>query len=333
MVTEILAEEEVPGYLRQRGVIDADEPCTVTSLPGGVSSATFRVETRGERYVVKQPLPYLSVADEWPASQVRAGIEAGAIGLLETITPQALPRLIDYDPQRYVLAMTAAPVEWAEWRQVLLAGDVDAEAGAVLGRILGSWHAATRVEEGRETPALRRFVDLAGFRELRGDPYYRTVAERRPDLAEPVLGCLEELLGPGICLVHGDFSPKNVLIAPGGAAEGLWVLDFEVAHLGNPVFDVAFCLHHLVMKAVHLRSAGAWLFDCARALLGGYADAGGLATDEQTVMRHTGALLLARVHGKSPAAYLSDPERDEVSRLGAEAVRGERPDLTTLWPT
>lgn len=205
---------------------------------------------------------------------------------------------------------------------ILLGGTVAQEAGATLGRVLGNWHAATRTD----TRALAEFADLSGFLELRGDPYHRTVVARCPDLAAPVSACLAELVTRQVCVVHGDFSPKNVLVGTGTDAGAVWVLDFEVAHAGNPVFDVAFLLHHLVMKAVHVTGAGAELHRCARAFVDGYAAAGGLATDEDSVVRHTGALLLARVHGKSPAAYLTPAERERVSALGARAVRDELED-------
>ena len=314
-----LTEDSVATHLRERGVLAPDQAAQVANLPGGVSSATFLVTTGADRWVVKQPLPYLAVADVWPARQERAGVEAAAIHLLERLTPDHLPRLLDYDPERHVIVMTAAPASWSEWRMRLLAGTVAREAGATLGRVLGTWHAATRTD----TEALAEFADLAGFLELRGDPYHRTVAARRPDLAAPVTACLDELVTRQVCVVHGDFSPKNVLIGADAGSRGLWVLDFEVAHAGNPVFDVAFLLHHLVMKAVHVAGAGAALHACAQAFVDGYAAAGGLATEESSVVRHTGALLLARVHGKSPTAYLTPPERDRVSALGARAVRDE----------
>jgi Phosphotransferase enzyme family len=321
-VTATLTEATVVQHLRAREIIGS-APAEVRVLSGGVSSATFLVSAGGTRCVVKQPLPFLAVADEWPARLERAGVEAAALRVLERLTPGRLPRLLDYDEDRFVLVMSAAPASWTEWRMALLAGSIAVPAAATLGHVLGTWHAAT----ARDPAALGAFQDLAGFVELRGDPYHRTVAARRPDLAGPVSECLAELLSRQTCLVHGDFSPKNVLVGQDSDAGTLWVLDFEVAHAGNPVFDVAFLLHHLAMKAIHLGagmpSAPARLRSCAEAFLACYAEAGGPATDEDQVVRHTGALLLARVHGKSPTAYLTTDGAAAVSGLGARAVRGE----------
>ncbi|GAA2756040.1 phosphotransferase [Actinopolymorpha rutila] len=338
-----LSEDTVVRHLRDRGVLAPDTPASASVLSGGVSGATFLVVADGgdggpgsdgvRTYVVKQPLPFLAVADEWPARVERAGVEAAALRWYGELTPAHLPRLVDYDPGGFVVTMTAAPPGWTEWRKALLAGVVDVAAGATLGRVLGAWHAATAEPGVRER--LAAYGDLTMFVELRGDPYHRTVAARRPDLAAPVLGCLDELLTRPSCLVHGDFSPKNVLVDPAGAVGGLWVLDHEVAHAGNPVFDVAFMLHHLVMKSVHLADrpdVAARLVRCAEAFRTVYAEAGGLAVDEEAVVRHTGALLLARVHGKSPAAYLTGEEAAAVSALGARAVVGGLGGVADLFP-
>lgn len=325
-----LTEAEVAGFLAERGVLAEGEPAAVRPLSGGVSGSTYLVETGRARYVVKQPLPFLDVADEWPARVERAGVEASALWLCGELTPDRLPELIDHDAERHVLTMTAAPAAWTEWRQELLGGEVDAEVGTTLGTALGTWHRRT-AERVPELTGLG-LADLEGFLELRGDPYHRTVAARRPELATDVTACLNDLLESGRCLVHGDFSPKNVLVGPRDAADrGVWALDFEVAHLGNPVFDVAFCLHHLVMKAVHRPVSAPSLLACARAFRGAYAAAGGLAVDEPETVRHTGALLLARVFGKSPAGYLTAAEAERVAGLGAAAVRRELAALTGLF--
>jgi aminoglycoside phosphotransferase (APT) family kinase protein len=53
---------------------------------------------------------------------------------------------------------------------------------------------------------------------------------------------------PGALLVHGDYGPNNVLLDP-GANEVTAVLDWEWAHAGDPLEDLAWCefilrLHH-----------------------------------------------------------------------------------------
>jgi aminoglycoside phosphotransferase (APT) family kinase protein len=322
---DVLVKPDVIGHLISRGVLGPDQPVAVTTLSGGVSSSTFLAETPQARYVVKQPLPYLSVADEWPSTVTRAAREAAAMRALGNMLPDRAPALADYDPGRFVITMAAAPRSWREWRTTLLGREVDPGIGRTLGEVLGTWH---RRSQG-DAELAREFGDLGVFMELRGDPYYRTVAARRPEHADTVLACLDELTSDVQCLVHGDFSPKNVLAGPGGA-DGLWVLDFEVAHWGNPVFDVAFLLHHLVMKAAHQPGDADRLQRCATEFLAGYRSAEGPAARGSALARHTGALLLARVHGKSPTAYLIAPDAKRIADLGGLAVEGQTGDVLEM---
>jgi aminoglycoside phosphotransferase (APT) family kinase protein len=324
MTSRILTEDSVVGHLGRRGILDAAIPAEVVRLAGGISAATFRVTTAEGAYVVKQPLPFLAVSQRWPASQSRADVEAAAIRRLQSITPQSVPHLLDYDGEEHVLVLSAAPVEWREWRQLLLGGDVDATVAAGLGRTLAFWHAAT----GPGTADLDEFASLEGFEQLRGRPYYQVAAGRRSDLAEPILACLDELVDRRTCLVHGDFSPKNVLVGP----EAVWVLDFEVAHIGNPIFDLAFMLHHLVMKGVHNPEAAPALLAGAHAFTDAYACSGGDRIDEAALLRHVGALLLARVYGQSVTSYLTPRDSDRVSTLGTAALRDTLEELADLWP-
>jgi Ser/Thr protein kinase RdoA (MazF antagonist) len=324
MVSPILTEATVVRHLRNRGLIDPGVPAQVSRLAGGISAATFRIDTAGGAYVVKQPLPFLAVSQRWPASQSRAEVEAAAIRRLQGVTPTSLPHLLDYDGEEHVLVLSAAPVEWKEWRQLLLGGEVDAAVGASLGRTLALWHVAT----GPGMADLDAFQSLQGFEELRGRPYYEVAAARRVDLGPPILACLADLVNRRTCLVHGDFSPKNVLVGPGS----LWVLDFEVAHIGNPIFDLAFMLHHLVMKGVHVPEVSRALRATAHAFTDAYTASGGEGVDESALIRHTGALLLARVYGQSVTSYLTPNDAERVAALGSAALGDDLEALDDLWP-
>ncbi len=131
-----------------------------------------------------------------------------------------------------------------------------------LGELLRAWQAATL----RDDELARRFGDIEAFDQLRVDPYHRAVMRRWPSLAGPIGAYAEELLATRVCLVHGDFSPKNVLVGP----DSLWVIDFEVAHVGDPVFDPAFMLNHLMLKAIHRPADAAAYRACAEAFVSSY---------------------------------------------------------------
>jgi 5-methylthioribose kinase len=139
----------------------------------------------------------------------------------------------------------------------------------------------------------------------------------------------EELLATHVCLVHGDFSPKNVLVGP----DGLWVLDFEVAHFGDPVFDPAFMLNHLMLKAIHRPDDAASYRACAEAFVASYEDGlpWELQLDPPALAGHIGCLMLARVDGKSPAEYLNEPQRLLARAHGTRLVTDPPPNLEHAW--
>ena len=261
--------------------------------------------------VVKQALARLRVADDWPAPRDRAVAEAEALDLVGAMTPGAAPTVLDQDPDRCALVVERAPVCWEDWKSLLLAGTVDKEVAVRLGYLLAQWHGATWQGKGLSA-RLRR---PERFEALRVDPYYRTVARRRPETAGAVLGYVDQMMGRQLCLVHGDFSPKNVLVGP---APDLWVIDFEVAHFGDPVFDLAFLLCHLMLKSVH-RPVWAAAFDACAVEFGRTYASGvraELVPSWPYVLGHVGCLMLARVDGKSPAEYLTNDERSQVKRFG-----------------
>lgn len=289
-----------------------DGDLRVTELGGGVSNVVYAVDGGAAPLVVKQALARLRVADEWRAPRQRLLTEGRALQFAAQLTPDAVPEVAFLDTARYVLAMRRAPGDWTDWKTALLAGVIDTGVGERLGGILASWHARTADPECM--PGW--LSDLEAFELLRVDPYYRTTAARLPELAHQIDGYIRSLGQRRICLVHGDFSPKNVLVAPD--ASRVWIIDFEVAHRGDPAFDLAFMLTHLCLKAIH-RPGDAQRYDqCASGFVSAYLDgvSGPLRPDLGYVLGHVGCMLLARVHGKSPAEYLDAAGRAHASALG-----------------
>jgi aminoglycoside phosphotransferase (APT) family kinase protein len=312
-----LSAASAPAHLRRRGLLQ--DGAVATALTGGVSGAVVLVEAPARRLVVKQALPRLSVATEWFAKPERALTEAAAIEALHRLTPDHTPELVDVDADRLVVTMTAAPAHWRPWKELLLAGNPPGDVATTLGRVLGIWHDATRGDPATAA----RFADYEAFEQLRVAPFHRTVRRRHPALAGAVDACVTDLTTTRECLVHGDFSPKNVLVGP----DGLWVLDFEVAHVGAPVFDVAFLLCHLMLKAAHRPGSAASVRAAADAFLDAYGPA-----PLDRLGWHTACLLLARVDGTSPADYLTPAERTRVRAVATAALdRPDSPTLDELW--
>ena len=302
----------IADYLAARGIVEHGVPLSVESLEGGVSSEIVAVTGRGVSLVVKRALPKLRVEQEWVADVGRIVVEADALRFAGALTPGAVPRVVDLDRDSCIATLAHAPVRWANWRDELLAGRIDPSVGRRLGELLATWHSA-------EVPP--GFSNGDTFAQLRIDPFYRVVAERHPQLGTDVLGVAERLLQRRICVVHGDFSPKNVLTG----ADGLWVLDWEVAHHGDPVFDLAFLLTHLLLKSVHRPLNAEGYRAVGEAFLDEYGEAGG------ELSANVGCLLLARVDGKSPAGYLRPSERHRVRELGCSLLRDPPAEILDAW--
>lgn len=324
--------DSVIGYLTQRG-IEMGENCQVTAMVGGVSGTVLLVESDRMRIVVKQALDQLLVDDPWFAKPERALTEAAALSALHALTDHYVPELIDFDEVQCALVMTAAPANWQPWKSDLLTEDIDladtCATGRTLGSVLGTWHRATA---GDEATALR-FDDYEAFEQLRVHPFHRTILTRHPPLAGAIEACIADLTQRRECLVHGDFSPKNILVDP-QLPEQLWVLDLEVAHYGAAVFDLAFLYCHLLLKAVHRPRYATALSQAAAAFLTAYTAEVGSPAAEQATRRlgwHTACLLLARVDGTSLAGYLTDPDRKRVRDLATAVLDTPDRPIADIW--
>jgi 5-methylthioribose kinase len=300
-----------------------DDPATVEFLSGGVSSTVIRVVTREGAFVVKQALPRLRVAEAWYSRPERSLIESRCASVLAELVPGSVPRVVASAPQRNAFVMESAPPGSETWKAHLMRGEVVLTDGAKVGRLLGTIHGRS----GDRADLAAEFDDQSFFDELRLDPYLRFVARRAPELAPALGNVVTELLE------HGDFSPKNLLILPG---QGVLLVDHEVAHWGHPAFDVSFVLSHLCLKAIRFRATSAAYLDVGRAVLEAYAGAAGVRTiaTGPFAARLTGALMLARVDGKSPVEYLTDgPDRDLARRLGRDALLEPTVDASTFIET
>jgi aminoglycoside phosphotransferase (APT) family kinase protein len=306
-----------------------DDPATVEFLSGGVSSAVIRVVTPEGTFIVKQALPRLRVAEAWYSRPERSLIESRCAMVLAELVPGSVPQVVATAPQRNAFVMESAPRGSETWKAHLMRGEVVLTDAAMVGRLLGTIHARSA---GRADLA-GEFDDQSFFDELRLDPYLRFVARRAPELAPAIGDVVDELLEIRRCLVHGDFSPKNLLLPPGG---GVLLVDHEVAHWGHPAFDVAFVLSHLCLKAIRFRVTSAAYLDAGRAVIEAYAEAAGgrtIATGHFAA-RLTGALMLARVDGKSPVEYLTEPrDRDLARRLGRDALLEPTVDAPAFMKT
>ena len=309
-------------YLRERGVLPDDADGESRALGGGVSNRVVRLETDARCVVLKQPLPNLDVEDDWPADVSRIHTEANAArayaDLLAGTDGIRVPEVRFESHEDHVAAFSCAPDGADTWKRELLEGTVDRRVARRTGGLLGTAHLSAEGDDRLRDV----FESKEPFRQLRVDPYHRTVARRHPDVADEIWAEIDRTTGVSRTLVHGDYSPKNVLLAPGGGdGPDLWLIDFEVAHWGDPAFDTAFMLNHLFIKSVYNADRQSAYLEATDAFWEGYRTAG-FDVESETV-RELGVLLLARVDGKSPVEYVTDPSTAETLRRIAKRALAE----------
>jgi len=312
MEKELLNENTVVAYLTNRGIINGS--AEVEELTGGVSNVVLAVKAGNKDLVLKQALPQLKVAAVWKADQRRAIVEANGMKLLHSITPDSVPELIDFDPEDFTLTMERLPRECTVWKSDLLAGVIKPSIGADLGHILATWHNfGADKKDSRDA-----YMEDSLFEQLRVTPFYRAVAKVNPPLDSRIQDLITEITTVKTTLVHGDFSPKNIMIS--GSDKPI-VLDFEVMHTGNPVFDLGFVSAHLLCKYLRTedQTQRALFRETAISFIDSYAQTCNIEV-AKSLPHHVAVIALARVEGVSPVNYLDEAGKTRVQSVTKAAI-------------
>ena len=306
---DIEQHDHLVAYLKTAGHIAAGESPTCRTLLGGVSSRTVLVERpAGPDWVIKQSLARLRVDVAWTSDPERIHREALGMRCLRALAPDVnVPALLFEDHKRHLIGMEAVPQPHRNWKTALLAGALEMDLVRQFGQLLATIH---RVAAERRAELPRVFDDRQVFESLRLEPYYSYTGSQVPESARFMDDLVASVRARRLTLVHGDYSPKNILVHDGR----LVLLDHEVIHFGDPAFDLGFSLAHFLSKAHHLTarreeyaSAAEIHWQSYRQRLG----APGWAVDlEEHAVRNTLGCLLARVAGRSPLEYLSRGERE-----------------------
>jgi len=294
-------------------------------LSGGVSSDIWRVDLPSGKVCVKRALPRLRVAQVWEAPVERNRYEYEWFRIAGEAAPLAVPGMIGQEAGLFVMEYLE-PARHPVWKALLRQGRADAGFAAEVGRTLAVIHAATA---GRDEVA-RRFPTDQIFFDIRLEPYLVATARRHPDLEEILLSLERRTAATRICLVHGDVSPKNILAGPRGPV----FLDAECAWYGDPAFDLAFCLNHLLLKCLWVPAAADDFLLSFESLFEAYKTNVSwerIETLETRTASLLPALLLARVDGKSPVEYLvSEKDKQHVRTLARELLLHPVASVTSI---
>ena len=308
----LINEQTAAAYLRQKSLLAPHEEVSIRELPGGVSNIVLYVarvqgpEQSGLDFVVKQAREQLRVAAPWFCSVERIWREVDTMRVCTQLLtdsstrpriPTSTPNILFSDSEDYLYGMSAVP-NHETWKQQLLRGEIEDDVARACGWLMGRLHGASW--DGRLVPSTLN--DRQFFYDLRVDPYYREIARVHSDLTPAIDRLINSLDRSICCLVHGDFSPKNLLVHQGG----LVLVDFEVGHFGDPAFDIGFFLSHLVLKAFRAGKEAPSYLNLITVFREAYAgefcrltSKHALRAVEGRAAANLSACMLARVDGKS----------------------------------
>lgn len=298
------------------GLIESVEMTEFQPLPGGVSSDIWRVQTADRVFCVKRALAKLKVEADWFAPVQRNLFEVAWFQVANEIVPGSAPAVIMHDENAMLCSMAYLdPATYRLLKNELRDGQADRMVAAQIGTYLGRIHAGTA---GRTTikPGL---PSMEIFHAIRLEPYLEATALRHPDLKQQLFSLSHTTANNRLTMIHGDVSPKNILVGPDGPV----FIDAECACIGDPAFDLAFCLNHYLLKCLWRPQYQQNYIACFHAMCTSY-----LAQVDWEAPDHLQAraaallpgLLLARVDGKSPVEYLTDEVDKEKVRRSARPL-------------
>lgn len=302
--------------LVESGLIHSIESASFEALTGGVSSDIWKVTGGQKVFCVKRALPKLKVAADWLAPVERNRYEVCWYRTANSISKGSAPEILMHDEKNMLFAMEFLdPKDHKLWKSELRDGRADPGHARLVGRTLARIHSQTAYAEDIR----QLFPPNNIFYEIRLEPYLEATVEKHPDLSKQLFALSKLTNETRIAMIHGDVSPKNILLGP----EKPVFLDAECACIGDPAFDIAFCLNHFLLKCLWTPSAQDGFLACFEAMTRAYlAEVDWEPADELEARAASllPGLLLARVDGKSPVEYITKEDDKEKIRRVARAL-------------
>lgn len=309
--------------LRRDGVVRSPN-ARLTPLSGGVSCEIYLVEDDAERFVVKRALAKLNVKADWYADISRNRHEWEYIRYVAKFLRGAVPSLRQCSITDNYFAMEHLNGSFLNWKQLLLSGQANVEHAVHAAIVLAEIHRHST----RDSEAMRLFDTTKNFFQLRIEPFLLATGAKYPALRPIFESEATRLAATRECLVHGDFSPKNILISPARMV----ILDCEVAWYGDPAFDLAFLLTHFFLKALLHAPRDAGIRPMMETFFAAYRSARPLTELESRVARLLLMLMLARVDGKSPVEYLDSARRQFIRDFVPQHLQNPSlGEITDAW--
>lgn len=325
------AKCDIASALRKFGLISTKTTPEMEPLTGGVSSDIWRVVLPDRIVCVKRALSKLKVAADWRAPTGRNAYEVAWFETAAQFASEAVPKILAHDVENGLFVMEyLEPAVYRLWKAALMEGQADVGTAEAVARVLAQIHAGSAGDDD----VARRFDTDETFYAIRLEPYLEATGRAHPEYLDRLIALSARTAATKKTLVHGDVSPKNILLGPKGPV----FLDAECAWYGDPAFDAAFCLNHLLLKGAWRTDRVVAYLDCFLAFGQTYLDgADWEPTDalEERVATLLPGLFLARIDGKSPVEYLTeDVQKNRVRRTANALLRNpvsRLADIAAIW--
>ena len=270
-------------------------------LDGGVSSEVYKVTTKSKIYCIKRSLSKLLVKKDWYADTKRLKYEYLWLKHCSKIIPNNIPKIYKFSSKLDILILEFLDEKKYETlKSKLLNKNIDKKIFVKISKDL------FKIHKNSSNDIIKKMFtkNSKNFYDLRLDAYFNEVGRVYPFLNNKIKKIIKDYKKNSSTLVHGDFSPKNMLIYK----KNIKYIDAETCNFGDPVFDVVFFSNHLLIKSIHIPNKKKQFIEAYKIFFQTYIKSIKLYHRENFMNRSIEMIpimLLARIDGKSPVEYIT----------------------------
>ena len=288
--------------------INNDQIIDFTRMEGGVSSEVYKVKTSNKTYCVKRSLAKLLVKKEWFADKKRLKYEYYWLKHCKKIIPNNIPNIITFSEKKdYLVLEFFDQNKFTTLKHLLFKKKINLNLIKNISKNLFKIH-----NKSKNTSIKKKFSkNFKNFYDLRLDAYFNEVKRVHPNLKNHINKINRNYIKNSTTLVHGDFSPKNILTDN----RSIKFIDAETCNFGDPVFDVVFFNNHLLIKSIIIPEKKNEFLECYKLFFNTYIKL--LKGHEKfnfisRCIDMIPIMLIARIDGKSPVEYVKEKKTKNI---------------------
>ena len=323
--------DELFAALQRLDLIAEGNRPPLIELSGGISSEIYQLKLPDRSICIKRALPTLKSDPDWHVPVERSAAEFQWMELANRLVPGSAPQVLGFDEKAKLLAMEFLdPALYPNWKAQLRDGVIEPSIAHQAATKLAKIHNAT----AGDLAIAEQFANDEIFYAIRLEAYFIATGEKLPQIRDEMRELVERTMADKSALVHGDISPKNIMVGPDGPV----FIDAECAWYGEPAFDVAFCLTMFLTKSIWRPQWFGRYLECFDQFASSYLDQDKWLTEselETRIARLLVAMVLARVSGRSQVEYIVDENtKHRIRDLMVPLVLTDPvglDDLVSLW--